>query len=134
MSREFYIKRRVDEIGRFSIPKMYVEVLGLEKQERLAVSFENGKVILRKLYDVADYSNVLSVMKIDSNNRVLIPKQLRNSLSIVGESYLKLNLHNKSILISKLIDTKKCIVCGGNQDIKTNNGVAICSKCLSKFE
>ena len=133
MDRKFFIKRRVDDFGRFSIPKIYIDVLGIEKGEKLYVFYDGNVVSIAKAEGITNYKDIFFTMKVDSNNRVSIPKQMRNLLGLFGESCLKLNLNNKNIQIAKFTDNKKCLVCGSIDDIKTNNGVAICINCFNNF-
>lgn len=133
MNKEFFIKRRINDSGRFSIPKIYMDVLGIEKQDKLGIYCNDKTIIIKKIEDMGKNDNLLLLIKVDSSCGLVIPECMRCELGIIGESYLKLRLSNRAIQVTKLVDNK-CLVCGSLNNIKTNNGIAICSDCLVGFK
>ena len=72
------------------------------------------------------------VRKIDELGRIVLPKELRTSLSIDVGDPMEIFVDGSSIMLKKYEPT--CIFCGEARDITVYKGKNICSKCMSNFK
>lgn len=76
-------RRKLDYLGRFTIPKIVVDKLEFEKFQELEIIVEYGKICLRKFDSRSDVSNrpyLGIVRRIDEANHIMIPVEYRNLL------------------------------------------------------
>jgi AbrB family looped-hinge helix DNA binding protein len=52
-------KTKIEERGRILIPKKIRDLAGIRPGEEVEVDFENGKVVIRPLFDVKRFSSEL---------------------------------------------------------------------------
>jgi len=72
------------------------------------------------------------VRKVDELGRIVIPMELRRTMSIKEGDALEIYTENNDIILRKY--TPGCNCCGETQDLKEVNGVRLCKKCLEKFK
>ena len=71
------------------------------------------------------------VRNMDSIGRVVIPKELRDSLGIKSGDPIEILAKNNEIVIKKY--NSGCIFCGSDRDIIEFGSEHICSKCRDKL-
>lgn len=70
---------------------------------------------------------------IDELGRIVIPKEIRDSLNIKSGVRLDISVANDKIVLSR--NEAFCACCGQTHDYMLYHaGVAICEDCFSKFE
>lgn len=117
------IIRRFDEIGRILIP----------------VEFRIGKVkegcTNVKLFTLNDYAIIevlneegnKSLKQVDELGRVVINKEIRESLNWNYGDYLEIWNFDKFYILKK--SYSKCIFCGNNENLSKYKGKPICQQC-----
>lgn len=71
------------------------------------------------------------VRKVDNLGRVVIPKELRNTLNIQEGSPLEIYTDDGQIILKKY--EPDCIFCGEADDVVNWKGKNICKKCLHEL-
>ena len=70
---------------------------------------------------------------IDSLGRIVLPKEICDSLNLKTGVRLDIGVSNDKIILSR--NEAFCACCGGTHDhMLYHAGVAICEDCFSKFE
>lgn len=70
---------------------------------------------------------------IDHLGRIVLPKEIRDSLNLTTGVRLDIGVSNDKIILSR--SEAFCACCGGTHDhMLYHAGVAICEDCFSKFE
>lgn len=70
---------------------------------------------------------------IDPLGRLVLPKEIRDSLNLTTGVRLDIGVSNDKIILSR--NEAFCACCGGTHDhMLYHAGVAICEDCFSKFE
>lgn len=70
---------------------------------------------------------------IDGLGRIVLPKEIRDSMGLKTGVRLNIGVSNDCIVLRK--NTAFCACCGGTHDHMLHHaGVAICEDCFSKFE
>lgn len=70
---------------------------------------------------------------IDDLGRIVIPKEIRDSLNLKTGVRLDIGVSNDKIILSR--NESFCACCGGTHDhMLYHAGVAICEDCFSKFD
>ncbi|MEG0919280.1 MAG: AbrB/MazE/SpoVT family DNA-binding domain-containing protein [Anaerovoracaceae bacterium] len=72
------------------------------------------------------------VRKVDELGRIVIPKELRNSLGIDVKDPIEIFVEGEFIMLKKY--EPSCSFCGEARDLKEFNGKKICSKCLDELK
>ena len=68
---------------------------------------------------------------IDYLGRVVIPMEIRESLSIHPKDLLEIYLDGNQIVLKK--NTDSCVFCGSVDDLISFEGKDICKKCATKI-
>lgn len=71
------------------------------------------------------------VRKVDNLGRIVIPKELRNTLNIQEGSPLEIYTDDGQIILKKY--EPDCIFCGEADDVVNWKGKNICKKCLHEL-
>lgn len=71
--------------------------------------------------------------KVDHLGRIVIPKEIRNTLHIKENDYMEIIL-NRDGYIVVTPSYIKCSSCGSKKNLKTVNNITLCSKCISEFD
>ena len=69
---------------------------------------------------------------VDELGRVVIPKEIRNSLQIEVKDRLEILLDGDAIVLKKY--NPNCIFCGSGDEIEDVMGRNICKACLAKLK
>lgn len=70
---------------------------------------------------------------IDTLGRIVLPKEIRDSLNLTTGVRLDIGVANDKIILSR--NEAFCACCGGTHDhMLYHAGVAICEDCFSRFE
>ena len=68
------------------------------------------------------------VRKVDNLGRIVLPIELRRSLGIDVKDDLEIFVENEEIYLTKY--QPKCVICGGDNELKEFKGKKICSDCI----
>lgn len=71
------------------------------------------------------------VRKVDELGRIVLPAELRRTLSIAEKDPLEIYVDGGSIILQK--HEERCVFCGGSEDLRTVLGKNICGSCLSRL-
>ncbi len=72
------------------------------------------------------------VRKVDELGRVVIPKELRNLLTIKNRDGLEIFTDDDTIILRKY--DPLCYLCGDGSDLKYFKGKRICGKCVETID
>ncbi|MBQ2676876.1 MAG: AbrB/MazE/SpoVT family DNA-binding domain-containing protein [Clostridia bacterium] len=70
--------------------------------------------------------------RLDELGRVVIPKELRNSLNIPTGTPLAIYVEGSRIILEKSAGT--CAICGSSENVKEFGGKGICEHCIEKIK
>lgn len=73
------------------------------------------------------------VRKLDCLGRVVIPKEIRDFLSIENESPVAITMNGDTVHIKKFIENKVCLSCNTEEDLVELEGKHICHKCIKSL-
>ena len=119
-----YITRRIDELGRFVIPKEIRRNLKIKENDHLEINVVDNKIILNK-YENVTKDKIISII-IKSIKKILKKSVLFTSRNYIVESVLI----NKDIPINKILNDeivniidnrKKDVLCKKNLLVGNNN-------------
>ena len=71
------------------------------------------------------------VRKVDELGRVVLPKELRNTLKIEHKDPLEIYVDGDSIILRKY--EPACIFCGNATDVAEFEGKRVCKECIEKL-
>ena len=71
------------------------------------------------------------VRKIDELGRIVVPKEMRKSLSIENGDEVEILFTEDGILVKKYIPY--CVLCSGKDDLQPVEGKYICRDCRAKI-
>ena len=69
--------------------------------------------------------------EIDRLGRVVVPRDIRKSLSISAGDLLKISADDKQITLQKA--ENKCVFCNSAEDITEFEGKFVCAGCIKKL-
>ncbi len=69
---------------------------------------------------------------VDELGRVVIPKEIRNSLQIEVKDRLEIMLDGDAIVLKKY--DPNCVFCGSTENVEEVMGKNICKACLGKLK
>jgi len=72
------------------------------------------------------------VRKIDDLGRMVIPKELRNTMDINVKDPMEIYVEGEKIILKKY--EPGCIFCDNIEDIKEFKGKNVCSDCISNIK
>lgn len=72
------------------------------------------------------------IRKVDELGRIVIPKEIRNSLEIYERDSMEIFIDGHSIVLKKF--EENCIFCGNNKNLISFNNKLLCNKCLKQLQ
>ncbi|MDD4493425.1 MAG: AbrB/MazE/SpoVT family DNA-binding domain-containing protein [Eubacteriales bacterium] len=72
------------------------------------------------------------VRRVDELGRIVLPKELRKSLTIAEGDPMEIFVDGSTILLKKY--EPACIFCGEASDIVMHKGKNICKQCFKEFQ
>ncbi len=72
------------------------------------------------------------VRKVDELGRIVIPKELRNTLNIEEKDSLEIYVDGEHIILKKY--EPACIFCGNAKDVQVYKGKNICPACMDELK
>lgn len=124
------IIRKVDELGRIVLPVSLRKNLKLYTGAKLQLYINSDFIILEKYNDTKD-NNIAITRPLDGLGRIVLPKNLRDTLNIQYKTSLEIHLFKNGIGLKKY--TPNCIFCKGTKDLIEYNEKLVCSKCIHKL-
>ena len=64
---------------------------------------------------------------VDELGRIVLPKELRNSLNIGTKDLLEIHIEGDMIVLKK--NEEKCVLCGSSEELVSYNDKLICRAC-----
>jgi transcriptional pleiotropic regulator of transition state genes len=113
------IVRRIDDLGRATLPKEYRNILGIEAGTALDLSIDNKVICLKKGKG----------RKVDALGRYSIPIEVRRSLRFEQNELVDMYVVGDDICIKRA--ALQCVMCGSEEEANLHevNGVLICKTC-----
>ena len=71
------------------------------------------------------------IRKIDNLGRIVIPKEIRNTLKIEDNAALEIFTDNNSIVLKRSDDF--CLICGSSKNIIKYKNKPICKNCIGQL-
>lgn len=71
------------------------------------------------------------VRKVDELGRIVLPIELRRTLSIAEKDSLEIFVDGESIILQKY--EPACLFCGSAKDLVTHNEKNVCAKCIARL-
>lgn len=72
------------------------------------------------------------VRKVDELGRVVLPIELRRTLSIMEKDALEIYVDGESVILKKY--EPACIFCGNAKDVVHYKGKNVCDTCISEMK
>lgn len=72
------------------------------------------------------------VRKIDNLGRIVLPRELRNTLGLELKDPLEIYTENDKIILRKY--QTSCVFCGANENLIPVNEKLLCKECLAKLK
>jgi AbrB family transcriptional regulator, transcriptional pleiotropic regulator of transition state genes len=72
------------------------------------------------------------VRKVDELGRVVLPMELRRTMSIAEKDPLEIYVDGGTIILKKYEPT--CVFCGDTKDVVSYKGKNICSNCMFELK
>lgn len=73
------------------------------------------------------------VRKVDELGRIVIPIELRRTLSIEEKNSLEIYLDEKSIILRKYEPSCACVFCGNADQVTKFKGKNVCTECVAEI-
>ena len=126
------IVRKIDELGRVTLPIEIRRNLGIEEKDPIEIFLESGSVILKKHQDESGVSNTGIVRKIDELGRVTLPIEIRRMLDIEEKDPIEIFIEDSALLLKK--HSASCVFCGSSSDVVSFGGKYICGNCVAAIK
>jgi transcriptional pleiotropic regulator of transition state genes len=68
------------------------------------------------------------VRRVDGLGRIVLPKELRNTLDINARDGLEIFLDDGTIILKKYMPS--CVFCGSTEDLVNYKGKKVCKNCI----
>lgn len=124
------VVRKLDELGRIVIAKEIRDALCLAEKDQIEIYLKRNNIILGKKEN--DTETVGIIRLLDELGRVVIPKEIRDTLDLNVGDEIELLLDIKKIVLKK--HYKNCVYCGAERKIHNILGKPICSRCINKIK
>ena len=69
---------------------------------------------------------------VDELGRVVIPKEIRNTLNIKTKDLLEIHIEGDMMILKK--NEEKCVLCGGTQELLPYNDKLVCKACAESLK
>jgi transcriptional pleiotropic regulator of transition state genes len=115
------IVRKVDELGRITLPIEIRRSFALNAGDRLAISLD-GQVIRIKQ---GGYNGM--TRPIDELGRIALPIEYRRTLGLTDRQKVDMYIDGEDICVAKVVNG--CGWCESNENLIEVNGHHICKKC-----
>ena len=69
---------------------------------------------------------------VDELGRVVIPKEIRNTLNIKTKDLLEIHIESDMIILKK--SENKCVLCAGSDELLPYNGKFVCRECAESLK
>lgn len=69
---------------------------------------------------------------VDELGRVVIPKEIRNTLNIKTKDLLEIHIEGEMMILKK--NENKCILCSGTEELIPYNGKLVCKTCCGSLK
>ena len=111
--------RKLDNLGRATIPIEYRRAIDLEIGDALDLYIENKVIRLMKGKG----------RKLDALGRYTLPIEVRRSLRLAQNDFVDIFVEGDEICIKR--EALQCVMCGSEDEsqLREVNGVLICKKC-----
>jgi transcriptional pleiotropic regulator of transition state genes len=116
------IVRRLDELGRITVPKEFRTTAGIQPGERVGIELEG--TVLHIVRVDKDYIGM--DRPVDDLGRITLPIEARRSINCSERERLDIYVENSEIYIKKA----GCHFCSGTSNLKEFKKTHICGDCI----
>jgi transcriptional pleiotropic regulator of transition state genes len=117
--------RRLDDLGRLTIPADYREALEIKGGDPVDMRLDNNIIILQPA--IKPYKG--TKRKLDHLGRITIPIEFRRSIDLDWNEKMDIILNSHEIIIKRDKD-KVCTFCSSEKNLIEKNEKYICETCL----
>lgn len=121
------MERRIDWMGRISIPSEMRKKLQLEARDEVFMGIVGEEIYLSK-QPVTDFIS----RRLDDVGRLCIPKEFRSKLSIADDAMLDCSLDYDVIKLSR--SKVCCVMCGGSENVRNVKMIRLCQDCVEEIK
>ena len=119
------IVRKIDELGRITLPMEYRKTFGVEVGENApAVMHLTGNVMRIEL---KPEKAVGLVRFLDGLGRLTLPIEVRRTLGFEDRQEVDMYIEGNEICVTKAVPG--CIICGSSEQLMEVQGIKICRDC-----
>lgn len=124
------IVRKIDDLGRITLPREYRRTLGIVAGEQVDMWLDED-IIRLKLWDKNSPKG--SVRHLDDLGRICMPKEYRRTLGIKEADPVDMYLDG-CIICAKPVRLQ-CVFCGSDKEeqLVEKNGVHVCKDCVREL-
>ena len=95
------IARKVDRLGRIVIPKELRDNMRITHDDPLEIYVKDDNIVITKYNPIDDADGVAFLRNVDKLGRIVIPKELRDSMNIKYNDRLKIFIDFQNIVIKQ---------------------------------
>ena len=85
-----------------------------------------GKIVINRKKR-GDFMIYTTYKKIDDLGRLVVPKDIRESIGISLNEVVRIDVENERVIITKAEDT--CVFCGGTENLLRFMSKTVCKNC-----
>ena len=126
------IVRKLDELGRITIPMEYRNAIGAEKRQTLGMYYENSILYLFKVGE--DFKGF--TRDLDELGRWTIPSEIRSMFGDKPRQKMDIYIEDSEVYAdTKVICIRKigCMICSGTDKTIEVKGHMFCTKCATEI-
>ncbi len=120
------IVRKIDELGRITLPMEYRRSFGIEVKDLVGMYVEGQVIHLVK----ADKNFKGIARHEDELGRLTLPKEIRRTLGFGDRQEVDMWVEGEDICIAKYGNS--CLICGSTDQLLEVEGIHICRSCAVK--
>lgn len=122
------IVRRLDEIGRITLPMELRKTMNIESRDPLEIHVEKDMIVITKYDEILGESGI--VRKIDDLGRIVLPKEFKYTLKLKLNNNLEIFTDEKRIILKQCFLDKVCMITGviNDNNFSFDNGKFVLSK------
>jgi transcriptional pleiotropic regulator of transition state genes len=119
------ITRKVDELGRITIPKEYLKTYGVQAGDPLGMLLDGNKAVLIKPGDTF----IGIERNLDHLGRYTLPIEVRRTLGFTDRQEVDIFIDRENDAISICKVEYGCCWCGSSEGLIEVDGHHLCGKC-----
>ena len=98
---ENLIPLTINEIGMITIPSTIRRKLDVKYKDKMEISLVGKNIMFKKITNVKKISDKNCIRVIDELGRIIVPKEIRNSLNIKNNDMINYSVDNDFIILKR---------------------------------